>query len=77
MNQISLNLDSSNQIAYIYKPGYLIDRVLDSNLIMDKLPLTRVNPTSPFENVFIDLVGPFTINATANSNKSLDIYVSM
>ena len=60
-------------------PRYLVDRVLDSYVIyiikrektvsqlMDKLPLTKVNSTSLFQNVSIDLVRPFTINTTANS----------
>ena len=67
----------------------MIDRVLDSYVIcrikrektasqlIDKLPLTRVNPISPFQNVFIDLVGPFTINATANSKTQTKVWIFM
>ena len=79
----------SRQIAYIYMPGYLIDRVLDSYVIyrikrektasqlIDKLPLTKVNPTSPFQNIFIGLVGPFTINETANSKTQTKFWIFM
>ena len=82
-------LDRSRQIAYIYKSGFLNNWVLDSCVIckikrektasqlMNKLPLTRVNPISPFQNVFIDLVGPFTINATANSKTQTKVWIFM
>ena len=34
--------------------------------LIDKLPLTKVNPTFSFQNIFIDLVEPSSINETAN-----------
>ena len=33
---------------------------------MGKFPVSRVNPTLPYQNVSIDVVGTFTINVTTN-----------
>ena len=65
-----------NRFFYSYVI-YGLKREKTASQLMDKLPLTRVNPTSPFQNVFIDLVGPFTINATANSKAQTKVWIFM
>ena len=76
-------------IAYIYKPGNLIKRVLDScclckikmekssQQLMGKLPLYKVGPTPPFQNVSIDLVGPFSVKPTLASRTQIKTWILM
>ena len=78
-------------MAHIHKHGNFIKGVFNSCVIskikkkktpfqlMGKLPLYRVSLTLQFQNLDIDLVGPFTVDVIANIKLklNLDTHVSL